>query len=368
MLALHHIPGKDFHPWFNGGYVLGFFLFVTGYFMTASFERKRQNNLLDPANAHVSAWQYFWTRVKGLMPASILGFIVVFSIRNYAIKTPLSQISLYLIKAGYEILGLYQIGMNGYTEGTGLEGTGLEGLKGALNAVAESRMGAAPAVLWNGPSWYISAIIITSVIIYYVLVKNRDFFLGFFVPFMIIATYGYTGFAQESGFQRTQLHFLGLPTNIMRVTGGICIGVLMYYVVQWIKEKQIVEKHKAAWNTFAVLLSAFVSWTVWAGISWSEIQNNLFLIPFTVVVIVGQDPISKFLSDQLGKFSVHVGQLSLYIYISHWAYITLFQTAPFSKKAYVPMAFTYIGLCLLTGYVLMLIDTKLIQPKLFKRA
>lgn len=90
----------------QGGWVLGYFLFLTGYFMMSSYMRKDAKGLIDHENAYKPAWAYFWSRVKGLMPAFFLGTLFVFIIRNIAVGTPISMYPVLFFRSIFEFLDL----------------------------------------------------------------------------------------------------------------------------------------------------------------------------------------------------------------------------------------------------------------------
>ncbi len=345
--------------------MLGFFLYVTGYFMMSSFDRKEKNGLIDKANPHLEAGRYCLSRVKGLYPAFLMGTAFVFAVRNFCIGTKLADIPKYLVRAGWEFLGLYQIGMVNYNDAVTndalVEILTTDEPSGVFAGVSGS---ATP--LWNGPGWYISAIIIVSVLLYFILTCNRKFFLGFFCPLMIVGTYGYMGLAQGGEWDNTSVGFLGLPTYLTRVIAGICIGCLMFYAVKYIKEKKIPQTHKVAWNVFSIAITAIIVYTLWFGTEWNEVEHNIFLIPFTAIVLTGEDVISVFLNTKISGFCAYVGKLSLYWYISHWAFVFLMPVV-FADLDYLPMAAVYVALSFVTANVLMLIDDKLVKPYITMR-
>ena len=350
---------------FKGGFVLGFFLFLSGYFMMASFMKKDANGMINSKESYKHAWSYFWSRVKGLLPAMFLGTLVTFVLRNITVGTKLKDIPVYLYRAAYEFIGLYQIGMNGMSDSVSagqlseiLAEEAPSGIMAGINS------GATP--LWMGPGWYISAIIVSSVIMYWILCKNKDFFIGVFCPLFIIGYYGWTGMnGYESSNIREYTSFLMLPGNIARVIAGMCIGCLMYFVVDWIKKNQIAENHKVGWNIFAVIVTGFTCYTLWAGIEWSETQNNFSLIIMTVICLVGSDVVSKFLNGPLNKVSGGVGKLSLYFYVGHWGWVSFLPYA-FPKMGYMQMAGLYVLLTAVTAVVIMILNDKVVQPLLKK--
>ena len=363
---LMNMGQPPFEAIFNGGWVLGYFLFLTGYFMMASYMRKEKAGLINKEQAYKPAWGYFWSRYKGLMPAFFTGTLFVFIVRNIVIKTPLAQYPILFFRSLFEFLGLQQIGMLGYNEvlnnqelAAMVQGTA--DAPAAWPAGFAAGLSASNVPLWNGPGWYISAIIIASVVIYWILCKSKDFFIGVFCPFMIVSSYSYMGLTTGEAWDRTLTGLAYLPSNIIRVTAGLCLGCLMYFVVEWIKDKKITEKYKIFWNIFSIALTVFVVYFTWVGTEWNETQHNAALIPLTIVILVGEDAISKVLSGPLGKFSAFVGKLSLYWYISHIGWVMALPVM-FPKMAYLPMAGVYVALCFVTAVVLMIICEKIVNP------
>lgn len=353
------VPGVDFQPILTGGWVLGFFLFLTGYFMMAHYNRRADS--IDSSKAHVYAWTYFWTRVKGLLPPLLLGTIFVFIVRNVAVGTPLVVIPTLLIRSLFEFFGLYQLGVTGMNDIASnadlvsfLANEGPSGFVAGMTSYSQN--------LWNGPGWYISAIIITSVVIYWVLCKNKDAYLGLFCPLIIIGAYGYMGLNGNMQWDETVTGFLMIPTKLIRVTAGICVGSLMWYVVQWIKEKEIAEKHALAWNALAVSFTVFMLFTLWNGVLWTENQNNFFLIVFTIIILVGQDVVNKALNNE---FSAYCGRISLYWYVSHWGLVMLLPVL-LPELDYLPLCGVYFVCCFVVSNVLMWLDNRLMKPLVAK--
>ena len=353
----------------QGGWVLGYFLFLTGYFMMASYMRKDARGLIDHDNAYKPAWDYFWSRVKGLMPAFFVGTLFVFIIRNIAVGTPITMYPVLFFRSIFEFLGFYQIGMLGYHDVTSNADLSamLFGAEGEAAWPSGFRAGlvGSNTPLWNGPGWYISAIIVVAVILYWVLCKKKDFFLGVFCPAVIILGYGFYGLVAGESWTGMDANVLGMPVRVLRVMAGLCMGCLMYFVVEWLKEKQVSQKHKVFWNVFSIVLTVFILYFMWTGTQWNEMQNNAILLPLTAVILVGDDVISKFLSGPLGKFSAFVGKLSLYWYISHWGWVFALP-AFFLEMGYLPMAGLYVACSFVTAFILMLICDKCINPLINK--
>lgn len=338
------IPAEDLIM--TGGRVLGLFLFLSGYFMMVSFKRKQAKKETEKEAPGKQAWKYTGKRWLGLYPAMLGGVVLAFIVRNWIAGTPLSKIPSLLAGSLFEFLGLYQLGLVGYNEQKSTEQL--------LEFINEGNV----SPLWNGPLWYISAILIVSVIIYYVLAKNEDFFIAFFCPIVIIGSYGFSMLNQGAAFLRTTTGWLGIPNNLLRVAAGICVGCLMYYVVEYLKKKEFSKKLTVTFTILNALLIAFFIYTIWNGIAWNEFANNAFIIPFTIIMLVQKDLISKLLDNGV---SAYLGKLSLYFYCCHIVFVFLLPYL-FPDMSYITMAIAFVVACFIWSNVMMLFDDFVVTP------
>lgn len=335
----------------SGGRVLGLFLFLSGYFMMASYKRKKEKGVFEGESPAKAAWKYTGKRWLGLYPAMLGGVTLAFIVRNWIAHTPLSKIPSLLAGSLFEFFGLFQLGLVGYNEQkttadllTYMDGGGL-------------------SPLWNGPLWYISAILIVSVIIYYVLVKNEDFFIAVFCPVLIIGSYGFSVLNQGGAFPRTTTGWLGFPNNLLRVAAGICVGCLMYYVVEYFKKKKFTKGMTITFTVLNVLLSAFFIYTIWNGIKWSEFAHNAFIIPFTIILLVQKDYLSNILNNEVSGV---LGKLSLYYYCCHIVLVFLLPYL-FPSMSYHVMAVIFVLACFIVASFMMFIDDYVITPYIRKK-
>ena len=214
-IALGHLntfiwQGKGETIFFTGGRVLAFFMFLSGYFLMAHY-KKQKNKDASPAK---QAWQYTGKRFKALYPILFIGVLLAFIVRNAINGTRITQIFGVFMDSIWEFLGISQIGAVGLLE-----------LKSMTFDISLGT-----SQLWNGPLWYISALIIAGLILYYVVSKSEDFFAGFFAPVFIILTYASVGLT-DAGWDRTVLNAIEFPNGLARVMAGMCLGMLMYYIV-----------------------------------------------------------------------------------------------------------------------------------------
>ena len=291
----------------GGARVLGFFLFLSGYLMMAHYQSRKRKGLTD-GEASKQAWEYDLRRYAAMIPTMFGSVLFCFVVINIACGTPLSKIPSLLMRSWWEFLGLHQLGLGGYNEMKTLEA-----FSEAINTTNVS-------VMWNGPLWYVSAMLIVGVVLYYVLAKNEDLFKGFFAPLVIIGSYGYAMLNQGAEFDRVTTGWLGIPNNILRVGAGMCVGALLYYVVEYLKKIEETPKKRTILTILHAFFACYFVYTAWFGIKWTEFANNAFVLPFMAVLLINQDAISDFLNN---SFCGYLGSLSLYMYCYHVGIIWL---------------------------------------------
>lgn len=124
------------NTWFFGSSeVLLIFTVTAGYFMVSHFKKKMADKQYKERSASSRAWEYTFSRIKGLLPVLILGYIlgVLIGTKFYYPDYDFQQICTMLVNSAWEFLGFHAAGLRS----TGNEFFNL-----------------------NGPLWFISAIII----------------------------------------------------------------------------------------------------------------------------------------------------------------------------------------------------------------
>lgn len=286
---------------FTGGRVLAFFMFLSGYFLMAHFQKQKANK---PENPAKEAWKYTGKRFSALYPALLGGVALAFIVRNAITGTKITEIFTVFMDSIWEFLGISQIGAVGLAE----QITGSVAISSGVST------------LWNGPLWYISCLIIAGLLLYYIVSKSEDFFAGFFAPVFILVTYASAGLT-ELGWTKNALSYIGLPNNLSRVIAGMCIGMLMYYVVEYLRKKKFSEKMTMLFSVLHIGIAMFLIYTWYNGITWSEFTNGIILLVFCIVLLTNKDYISVLYNKS--KLCNFLGRLSLYYYACHVVFIFL---------------------------------------------
>lgn len=328
---------------FTGGRVLAFFLFLSGYFLMAHYQKHKKEDSAKPA---ASAWKYTGGRFKALYPTIFMGVLFAFIVRNAISGTKITEIFGVFMDSIWEFLGISQIGAVGLLE---LKTVIIEPVAGVSQ-------------LWNGPLWYISALIIAGLFLYYIVSKSEDFFTGLFAPLFVVLTYASVGLT-DIGWDRTSVNAIGFPNGLARVMAGMCIGMLIYYVVDYLRKKKFSEGLKLTFSVLHIGIAIFLIYTIYAGISWSEFTNGIIVLLFTIILLTNKDYISVLYDNS--SVCNFLGRLSLYYYASHIVIVFLIAHI-FPEMSYHASIVFNILFTLCCAYIMMCIDDYIVTP-LFRR-
>lgn len=328
---------------FTGGRVLAFFLFLSGYFLMAHYQKHKKEDSAKPAKA---AWKYTGGRFKALYPTIFMGVLFAFIVRNAISGTKITEIFGVFMDSIWEFLGISQIGAVGLLE-----------LK---TVIVEPVAGVSQ--LWNGPLWYISALIIAGLFLYYIVSKSEDFFTGLFAPLFVVITYASVGLT-DIGWDRTSINSIGFPNGLARVMAGMCIGMLIYYVVDYLRKKKFSEGMKLTFSVLHIGIAIFLIYTIYAGISWSEFTNGIIVLLFTIILLTNKDYISVLYNNS--SVCNFLGRLSLYYYATHIVIVFLLAHI-FPEISYHASIVFNILFTLCCAYIMMCIDDYIVTP-LFRK-
>ena len=171
-------------------------------------------------------------------------------------------------------------------------------------------------IRYNLVLWYISAMLITMLLLVYMLVKNKDFFLYVFSPLASLLGLGFM-YRQDIITINIQLEWYGFIEggNIVALS-GLCFGVVTYLIYEKfcsIEEKRF---NKILFTAAEALISFVFFWT-WLINPFSKdtVFSALLLLPILIAIIFsGKSYISDFFKFKCFKYA---GPLSFKIYISH---------------------------------------------------
>ena len=304
--------------WFFGSSeVLLVFTLTAGYFMVSHFKRRMQEKEYATRSAGSRAWEYTWSRIKGLMPVLILGYVlgVVISTKFFYPDYNFQQVCTMLINSVWEFLGFHSVGLRSL----GNEFFNL-----------------------NGTLWFISAIIIVGYFLYWALCKNEDVTSGFVAPFLFIFLSGWWSFtdtraAQTAwstfGLQTTstngmggsatsQTAVIGFNNGLLFVLLGMLGGILLYYLIEKIKNHKFSNNGKIALTVLNVIASILLLWYTVYPATWFNLERwtvSLLCIIVISLTLLNTDGLTKLLNNKVtNSLFKYLGSISLYIYMLHY--------------------------------------------------
>ena len=302
--------------WFFGSSeVLLLFTITAGYFLVAHYKKLAADPKYNERSSLSRAFEYTWARVKALLPVLILGYVlgVIISTKffypQYGVKETVGM----LFNSIWEFLGFHAVGLRS----TGGEFFNL-----------------------NGTLWFISAIIIIGYFIYWGLCKNEDVMSGFVAPALSIFFAGWWSYTDTRAAQTAWSTFgtqlastngmggsatgatatIGFNNGFIFVMIGMLIGVILWYVLELIKNKGV--KHTGLLTVLNLFLSVVLGWYIVYQPTYFGLQRwpvAFLCIMVVALSLLNKDGLSKALNNDVtsGLLS-YLGGLSLYIYMLHY--------------------------------------------------
>lgn len=164
---------------------------------------------------------------------------------------------------------------------------------------------------YNGLDWYVSALLGTSYIIYFLLSKLKKDYAKFYAPIISILLYGYN-YTHYTG-----INSFGFPVggHIARSIASMNLGVISYGITCSLKNKQLSNANKSVmlfFSTLFYLIGIFLSYDTEKGYL-DFLCVILFFIATTLAFSV---PISCKLINN--RVIYHLSEMTLPIFLNHY--------------------------------------------------
>ncbi len=359
------------------------FMIFAGYFMMRGFKKNQAKGLTAQCTPARQAWDYLVTRIKSLLPLLLIGQLLGWLANGIWRGYTLAQYPSYFLACIGEFLGLQ---LSGIGMGNGFVG----------NWASTS---AAVRLLCNTPMWFISGIFLCGYAVYYGLAKNENKFLGIIVPSVTILFLGSCWMTDTLPLWNGILHIgdFAINSDLILMFIGLSIGCEIWLAVDALKDKKWSKGGKLALTVLQIIATAVVLIRTWVSVN-SEFMMNYFNIGwgatmiysiiFCFLILLNVDYLTRcpITNNKLWQLP---GKLSLYIYVLHFpiliftAMATGLQGAAARSMANgvtlengtvlgvitqgdVQTLFMTIGitivLSIVLGYLLMLFNTKVLQP------
>lgn len=304
--------------WFFGSSeVLLIFTVTAGYFLVRHHKKLSKDKKYMERSAASRAWEYTWSRIKSLIPVLIIGYVlgVIICTKFYYPEYGLQETLVMLFNSIWEFLGFHAVGL---------------------------RSAGGEFFNLNGPLWFISAIIIVGYFLYWGLAKNEDVMAGLVAPFGAIFFAGWWSFtgtraAQTAwstlgqqlastngmgGNATSATAVLGFNNGLVFVMIGMFIGMILYYLIEKVKEHKFTNGGRMALTILNIVASGLLIWYVIYQPTYFKLERwpVAFLCILVVALsLINEDGLTKALNNKAtnGLFG-YLGSISLYVYMLHY--------------------------------------------------
>lgn len=333
------------HVMFKGSLdVIIIFYLITGYFLMRTYRKNKNNrNENEKVTASSEAGKYLLKRIKGLYPPFLICLLFGLVLTNLYNDIPVSQWLTVAIDSLWEWAGCVLTGL-----GIGNNTYGL---------MPESHM------LMNGPLWFISCLFIVGYVIYFLLEKCEDWFIGIIAPLGFIFVYGYFHLNGISGMWYNFIGSSSISTALLQALVCIGMGCVFYVWTEKLKNHEFSNTKKVLLTLVNVAATSIVIYHMIWGTSFTFATINGLCMIIVFLVLLHQDYLTKILDKPIWKIP---GKLALYIYMLHYPIIGFLHKYLMIKDLHVTCIVTY-GITILLSILLMLLVDYVITPALNKR-
>lgn len=212
VIAIFHLNvqylGLEHVTWLKGGYLgVEFFFILSGYLLAQNLSKQT----VDEHNVYKCAWRIVKKKVATLYPIYIISMIMYFLMYvGIHTITNIKQAILWYMEQIYAFLFLNAIGI--------------------------------PDIqCFTGSIWFLSSLIINTYIISFLLLKDKDKFVGLIAPIFCIVFYGYCGKLYQS--LSMQEEWVGpFYGALSRGFADLSVGVILYELLSGIEVTNNIKK------------------------------------------------------------------------------------------------------------------------------
>lgn len=175
--------------------------------------------------------------------------------------------------------------------------------------------GFAPTV-WNGATWYISAMLIAMLFLSYLLIKNKDFFIYIYTPVTTLLALGYL--YQNGGFISHMNWFGYCRGGIFMAAIGLGFGVISYTLANKLSKINDTKRNRIILTIIEVIiyLVFFYTWLL-RNSDTKLLYCVMLLLPIMIAIVFSK---KSYISNLFNcGWMKCFGSLSLYVYLNHWA-------------------------------------------------
>ena len=305
IVCLHHFRsygnnGQKFSEGvFMGGYLgVDIFFVIAGYFMMQHFTKQAGKSTESPENA---ALYYLKGRLTKLVPHHLFSWMCMALLLSIVLKTnPLHEV---LLQGAWELVLLKATGLgNNFSV--------------------------------NGVSWYLSAMLLASYPIYWILCierryrGNNNIYLYFFAPLVFLITMSSIWKEKQNLNYWTQSAVI-FTGGFWRGASEIGLGCIVFSAVNK-KTTHILKEKPILITTFLL-----IGWSLIIAQTWFGNNRNDFLIPLGAGMLIGVQFSADNYFDRVldNRISAFLGRISFPMFLNQWIILrpvlNLFKGGPF---------------------------------------
>ena len=338
------VLGIENWNWFKGTYTMGFFVFVTGYFMMEGFKNQQAKGMFVDKRKHFGqTWRFTAKTYCSYAPLCLFGTAWGWILTNANARAAVMDWINTLVWNIWQFLGFHAAGM--FQD----------------NATAYVNN-------YCGPAWYIEAFIVGACIFYAILVRSERIAVFVVCPLMFMSSNIWLNqwLDPDTGAQLSYGITTLLPQDFVRLWGPLALGIWGWYIANAIKKASLSKKQEAAIGVSWVIVLAYLLITSWTGYLGGMLNQDILWMYVAMIVIIQKDPVTRGLNKVMHKFplSKFFADFSGGLYLVHVPILLNFEGKFVEAFGWQKASWFYELMCI-CGAVIFIICNKFILKPLY---
>lgn len=285
-----------------GWFSVHFFFVISGLFMAVHYSKVKDKST---DNCGKESIQYVLKKFRSIAPLYFSSFLVCFTARLiYEIsdrrdKDILTVTVEFILKSVPEMFSVHM---------SGVRPVGIDNV-----------------------TWYLSAMLLAMIPLYYIMRKNPDFFFFILSPMLSLGLFGAFYRSDEPLINQNKMIFI-FTGGFLRAVCGICFGALSYQIAEIIRKKTD-SKRKRIYITLTEIFLTLIFLYVWfePTLNAKVLFPTALLFPLLLAIMYSEmSYISKLFRSGVFKYC---GTLSFRIYLNHYIGRIIIENSDSLKKS-----------------------------------
>ncbi|MCQ2531167.1 MAG: acyltransferase family protein [Saccharofermentans sp.] len=215
-------------------------------------------------------------------------------------------------------------------------------------------------IIISGVSWYLSVLLFSTFLLFPILVKNRDVFVKYLAPIIVLVFYGIIE-KRSGSFGKPDNWYGMVYSGMLRGIAGISLGTVSYEVR---KKVDSIKSSKANQIMVTIAPIAIIVVTIYfALLSEGARSNELIFIPLMLLLVVTSFSDKNKLGVAFnGRAFSFLGKFSLSVYLCHYYIANIIPLFVEDTKSSIATV-VYLGAVLVTAAINYVVGKLLINKK-----